>query len=258
VLAVGLAGFAGASSGAAAALGVSVLVGQLSIGWCNDAVDAVDDAAAGRLTKPVVRGLVEASTVWRAAVIALITAAVLSVALLGWVAGGLHVVAVLAAWAYNLRLKETAWSVVPYAVAFGLVPLIVATVAAPTDSPGSTAGWFSSGTLWALAGVGGMLGAGAHLANTAPDVDSDRAVGRGGLAVRIGSPAARVLAVAFCAVAAGLLLVTLAEPTGPLAGALVGQIAVLGLLAAWREGRWLFTTMLVVAGVDAVLLLVLG
>jgi 4-hydroxybenzoate polyprenyltransferase len=272
VLAVGLAGFAGASTGAALGLGLSVLLGQLSIGWSNDAVDAADDAAAGRSAKPVVRGLVDVPTLWRAALLALGVAVVASIALLGWVAGGLHVVAVLSAWAYNLRLKDTVLSPLPYAAAFGLVPLIVAAVAAlgePVGSVGGQApgaitsggiatGGVAPGSLGALAAVGALLGAGAHLANTAPDVESDRAVGRGGLAVRTGAPAARALAVVGCAVAAALLLVVVADASAGLGAALAAQVALLGVVAAWRAGRWLFPTMLVVAAADAVLLLALA
>lgn len=257
VLAVGLAGFAGAPTQAALALGLAVLVGQLSIGWSNDAVDAAEDVAARRSAKPVVRGLVDASTLSRAALAALGATVVLSFVLLGWVAGGLHVGAVLAAWAYNLRLKDTALSPLPYAMAFGLVPLIVVAVAgADSTVQGGTPADVAAGSLGALAAVGALLGAGAHLANTAPDVDSDRAVGRGGLAVRIGGPAARTLAVACCAAAAGVLLVAIAEPTAALAAALAAQIGLLVVVAAWRHGRWLFPTMLVVAALDAVLLAV--
>ena len=259
VLAVGLTASAGASSSSALALGLSVLLGQLSVGWSNDAVDAADDAAAGRSAKPVVRGLVDASTVWRAALVALGATVVVSVVLLGWVAGGLSVLAVLAAWAYNLRLKDTVWSPLPYAAAFGLVPLIVASVAAPTSTPpGAAPGGIAVGSLAALAAVGALLGAGAHLANTAPDVESDRAVGRGGLAVRIGGRTARLLAVACCAAAAGLLLAVVAEPSTVLAVVLAAQVALLGVAAAWRSGRWLFPTMLVVAAADAVSLVAVG
>ena len=45
----------------------AVLTGQLSIGWCNDAVDAGRDIAAGRTVKPVVEGAVSVRTVWVAA-----------------------------------------------------------------------------------------------------------------------------------------------------------------------------------------------
>ncbi|MGA7688949.1 MAG: UbiA family prenyltransferase, partial [Jiangellales bacterium] len=167
VLAVGLAGFAGAPTQAALALGLAVLLGQLSIGWSNDAVDAPDDVAARRSAKPVVRGLVDASTLYRAALAALGVTVGASFMLLGWVAGGLHVVAVLAAWAYNLRLKDTALSPLPYALAFGLVPLIVVTVAgAGATAQGGAPADVASSSLSALAAIGAMLGAGAHLANT--------------------------------------------------------------------------------------------
>ena len=60
LLAVGLTASAGASRSSALELGLAVLLGQLSVGWSDDSVDAADDAAAGRSAKQVVRGLVDA------------------------------------------------------------------------------------------------------------------------------------------------------------------------------------------------------
>ena len=72
-----------------------------------------------------------------------------------------------AAWSYNARLKATAASWVPYALAFGAVPSIV--VLALPD--GGVAPW------WATA-AGALLGVGAHLCNALPDLEEDLARGR--------------------------------------------------------------------------------
>jgi 4-hydroxybenzoate polyprenyltransferase len=69
-------------------------------------------------------------------------------------------------WAYNLAFKRTIWSAVPYAVAFGVVPAIVA-LALPTPA------WPPA---WMLL-AGALLGVGAHLLNALPDRGDDIAPG---------------------------------------------------------------------------------
>src|SRR3712207_6173333 len=84
-------------------VGAAVLAGQLSIGWCNDWLDADRDRAVGRSDKPVVRGEVTPATLRVAAVAALAVSAVLSLAL-GLVPGVLLLVLVASGWAYDLGL----------------------------------------------------------------------------------------------------------------------------------------------------------
>jgi len=234
----------------AAGAGVAALLGQLSVGWSNDAVDAVADLRARRLSKPVVRGLVTQTQLWWAAMVALGAAVVASLALMGVAAGSLHVVAVAAAWAYNLWLKDTPLSPLPYALAFGLLPIVVAMLAEPpVDVP-----------VWAVLGTA-CVGVAAHLANTAPEVDSDRQVRRGGLAVVLGSRRSRVLAVALVGLALAVLL-TAATAAGWVAGGAAtlwtaGTVAVLGLVAVAQGGRWLFPAVMALVVLVCGVLLVL-
>ena len=72
-----------------------------------------------------------------AAALALTACVALSLAL-GWVPGGLHLVAVAAALAYDAGLKAGPISPLPYLVSFGLLPLVV-TTAGGLPPPGS--GW---------------------------------------------------------------------------------------------------------------------
>jgi 4-hydroxybenzoate polyprenyltransferase len=173
-----------------------------------------------------------------AAVTALAGALLLSALLLPPVAAAGHVLALLAAWAYNLRLKDTAWSPLPYAVAFGAVPVVVAGVA---ERPAPAAG---------LVAAAGLAGVGAHLANTARDVVTDRAVGNGGAAARVGGPAARFLAVLAIGLAAAAALAWLAAPSPLVWWVLLAQVAVLAVAARARQGRWLFPTVLALAVLD--------
>jgi 4-hydroxybenzoate polyprenyltransferase len=240
-----LAAAAGAPARTCLGVALVVLLGQVSVGWCNDAVDAAADVAAGRSEKPVVRGLVSAALLWKVAPVALALAVLLSPVLLGAVGGTAHISAVLAAWAYDLGLKDTRWSPLPYAVAFGMVPVVAAGVARQALPP-----------VWAVTAAA-ALGIGAHLANTAREVPSDVAVGRGGLAVRLGERRARLAAVLAFGVGVVLVLVAVAPPAVALVLA-AGQVAALVAAATLARGRHLFGVLLLVVGVDAVLLVVLG
>ena len=62
------------------------------------------------------------------------------------------------------------FSVLPYIVSFGLLPLIV-TLALPTPT---------TAALWAM-GMGALLGVAAHFTNVVPDLDDDRRTGVRGL-----------------------------------------------------------------------------
>lgn len=240
LLVTALAVFLGAGAGAAAGLALAVVTGQLSVGWANDAVDAQADAAAGRTDKPIVRLGLDVALVWRLALGALATCVVVSVVVLGWRVGLAHLGAVAAAWAYNLWLKDTVFSGVPYAVAFALVPVVALGVADPTASVSP----------WAVV-AGACVGVGAHLANTARDIPSDERVGRGGLARRLGGGASRAVGVGCFAAAAGAVVLGLPDAGGPLVAILLAQVLALSLAAWVSGGRWFFPALLTLAILDA-------
>ncbi|MFJ9767211.1 UbiA family prenyltransferase [Streptomyces erythrochromogenes] len=221
----------------------AVAAGQLSVGWCNDRADLARDLATGRRDKPLVAGTVSAAAVARAAGAALLLCVPLSLAA-GPLAGAVHLAGVAAAWGYNLRLKGTAVSWAPYALAFGLLPAFV-TLGLP-------------GTPWPppwLTTAAALLGAGAHFANVLPDIDDDLATGVVGLPQRLGARRSAALA--------GLLVlgstaVLVAGPPGrvtPYGWALLGATATALLLAFRRPaGPLPFRTVMAVAGADVVLL----
>lgn len=162
----------------------AIAAGQLSIGWSNDWRDRHRDASNGRTDKPLASGAIRAEVVGVAAVIAAVACVVLSLAL-GRVPGVLHLTAVATAWAYNFWLKATLASVLPYAVAFGLLPAFIVAAA-----PGQPAAPY-----WLVLSAA-LLGSGAHFANVVPDLDDDVATGVRGLPHRIGAgPAAATGAV---------------------------------------------------------------
>jgi 4-hydroxybenzoate polyprenyltransferase len=167
----------------------AMLAGQLSVGWSNDAIDAPVDARAGRQDKPIATGVVARRVVAWSAGAALAVDIPLSLAL-GWRAGGFHLLAVALAWVYNLGLKRTIISPLPYAIAFGLVPVVVAAMLPGSPEPVDL-----------LVIAGAACGIAAHFANTVGDAVEDELTGVRGLPQRVGPAASTVIAGAFVAVA---------------------------------------------------------
>ncbi len=228
-------------------IAAAVLAGQLSIGWCNDFLDADRDAAAGRTDKPVASGAVSKRTVGVATLVAGLTCVPLSLAV-GWLPGGLHLVAVASGLAYDLWLKATVASVVPYVVSFGLLPLFV--VLGPDPSPP-----------WWLAVAGALLGAGAHFANALPDLEEDTAGGVRGLPHRLGPTVSRWVAVVSLV---GATVVLVIGPSGHLLprvllAAVSVVVLAVGLVLGRRPGsRAAFRAVLVVALLAVCQLVVAG
>jgi heme o synthase len=253
-VAAALAASAGRSAGGVVAVAAAVAAGQLSVGWCNDYVDRERDALAGRRDKPVARGDVSPELVRRAAALALLAVPLLSL-LSGWRATIVHCVAVALAWGYDLRLKSTAWSVVPYTIAFGLLPVFVV-----LGLPGAP--W----PPWWAPLAGALLGAGAHFANTLPDLADDVATGVRGLPHRLGAGPSRLLSVVLLLAASVVLALGPGLPDSGTSAALIvlALAAAVALVAAGtllgrRAGsRAPFRATMLVALVDVVLLVARG
>src|SRR6185503_15287365 len=145
-LGAGLAALAGLPVGRVVLVMMAVFTGQLSIGWSNDYLDAERDRVARRADKPVAAGAVAPRVAGAAAVVALIVSLPLSAAL-GWRGGAAALVIVLCGWLYNLGLKATALSWLPYAIAFGMLPA-VATLSASPDG-GRQTGRLPPARCWA-------------------------------------------------------------------------------------------------------------
>ena len=245
-----LARTAGVPGGRTALLCVAVLAGQASIGWSNDWLDADRDRAVARSDKPVVQGAVGPDALRVAAFLALAVAIVLSLAL-GPAPGVLLLGLVASGWAYNAGLKRTTASIVPYVVGFGLLPAGV--VAAAPGTPAAP---------WWLIGAGAALGAAAHLANVAPDLEDDLATGVRGLPHRMGPHAG---AVAGALLLGGASLVLVLGPAGPPSalgwvglGLAVPAAAVASLAGTPRYRRLAFPAVMLLTVLDVALLLVGG
>lgn len=229
---------------------VAVLAGQASIGWSNDWLDADRDRAVARSDKPVVQGAVDPALLRSAALVAVAVAVVLSL-LLGIVPGLLLLTLVASGWAYNAGLKRTAFSALPYVTGFGALPAGV--VAAAPGTPSAP---------WWLVAAGGALGAAAHLANVAPDIEDDLATGVRGLPHRLGPVPSAIL----CAVLLlGASLVLVLGPDGPPTAAgwtglviAVPAAVVAALAGSSRARRLAFPAVMLLTVLDVVLLLTGG
>ena len=149
------------SIGDAAFIALAFLLGQLVVGWTNDLVDFPRDKAAERFNKPLVAGTITESTLKICVAIALVSALIVSLlSPLGISGSTIHFLALLSATAYNVKLKSTVLSVVPYVFSFGALPWAIY-LAAGTQPP-----------TWIVLGF--ILFASAfHFLNVLKDMESD-------------------------------------------------------------------------------------
>jgi heme o synthase len=248
LLAVGVGHRGWSIVGVAAAVAAT----QLAVGWVNDWLDADRDRVAGRTDKPVAAGAVDRRTVGLAGLIAS-----LAIPFLGLPFGLTATVCItlvgIFALLYDWPLKSTAFSIVPYLVAFGLLPAF-----AVVSLPGHPAP-----PVWLVA-AGSLLGGGAHFANVLPDLADDAATGVRGLPHRMGAAWSQVAA-AVLLLAATLTLVF--GPAGPpsWAGIAAAAAAVVVLPLGWYAARRasgrpvaMFRAVIAVALIDILLLIFSG
>jgi 4-hydroxybenzoate polyprenyltransferase len=218
VVFVALAGLAG--RGVPDATRILQLVGtmlpiQLCIGAINDVVDLPADTVA-QPYKPLVRGVLRRSTAaWVGVILGLIglsAAATINLATLGLGAAALG-----AGLSYDLGLRRTALSWVPWWGGMAVLPL----------ASYASAGAIPS-RLLALIPLSALIAIGLHLANALPDIDGDRVAGVQSFPVLVGVSVARWAAPAALA-AAGVLAVALAGPLGQAGVLFFIGVAVLAL-----------------------------
>ncbi len=225
-LATAVAAAIGRTPGGCLLVAGTVLSGQLSIGWCNDLVDRRRDRAAGRPDKPLAAGTTSAAVLTRRVTVACALAVVACVPLSlanGWRAGVAHLLAVAGGWAYDLGLKRTLVSWLPYAASFGLLTAFLTLGLPAHPAP----------PVW-LVTAGALLGVGAHFLNVVPDVEADLAAGVRGLPQRLGATRSAVAGAVLLAVA---VVVVVAGPGRPPWWALVGAgVAVASAVGAGVVG----------------------
>lgn len=214
---------AGADLATAFRLGLSMVLLQAAVGALNDVVDAPLDAGR-KPGKPIPAGLVRPVVGRRIAVAAGVAGLVLAAPsgaatlVLAGVLLGLGVV-------YDLRLKGTAWSWLPFAIAIPLFP---------------TYGWLgSAGTvpvIWALVVPTAMVaGAALAIANASVDIERDRAAGIASVATHIGRGRAWAIHVVLLGTVVLVAMASLVAGGGD--GPFPAGIALAGVLLA--GGAWL-------------------
>jgi 4-hydroxybenzoate polyprenyltransferase len=238
---------AGLAPGTGVVVTLAVFTGHLTLGWANDLLDARRDRTVGRADKPLATGRVGAGAVTTALAVAALACVVLSLAA-GWRSGVVHLVLGIAVGqTYNLGLKRTALSWLPYAVTFGTLPAVVSLA-------GATPAW----PPWWMLAAGATLGVGAHVLNALPDLADDLRTGVRGLPHRLGERTARPLAAGLLAAASALAAF---GPAGaPAAWVWVVLLAIAGLaaFALTGRGRGPFRAAMVIALLDVVLLVAAG
>ena len=102
---------------------IAIFAGQLVVGWSNDFIDAPLDIAAQRTKKPIVSKELKPEQLKKSIVFALIAAFLLSLfSPMGLTGTLIHFLGILSATFYNLKLKLTILSPLPYIVSFGALP----------------------------------------------------------------------------------------------------------------------------------------
>lgn len=219
---------AGASPIDAFRLGLAMSALQFGIGATNDIVDAPRDAGH-KPGKPIPAGLVSRPIARVVAVAGFLAGLSLST-LSGPATVGLALVVVGIGLAYDLLLKGTAWSWLPFAVGIPILPVFGWLGATSTIPP----------VFALLVPVAGAAGAALAIANALADVERDQAAGTASIVTALGPgrawavQAVLIGEVVAAALASALLL---AAPTGRLAIiAIAGCLPVAGLAFGRRGG----------------------
>jgi 4-hydroxybenzoate polyprenyltransferase len=223
----------------------TLFTGVLSISWSNDYLDAERDRAVRRPDKPIATGALKRRVAGIAAVVALALTLALS-AVVGWPGGAVALATVLGAWAYNLGVKATVLSWLPYAFSFGMLPAVATLSASPPRWP---AAW----TMTACA----LVAVAAHLADALPDLGDDVATGIRGLPHRIGARATALTAAAILLTASAVILLGPTGQPGPwrwASFAVTALVSGVAALLAYRDpsSRRFFLAIILIAALDLV------
>jgi 4-hydroxybenzoate polyprenyltransferase len=175
----------------------AILLGQFVVGWSNDLIDFPRDKAAMRVKKPLVAGTITEATLRTSIGVALLGALIVSLlSPLGISGTAIHFLGLLSATAYNLKLKSTLLSVVPYMVSFGALPWAIY-IAAGTKPP-----------MWMVLGFV-LISSAFHFLNVLKDLELDVVQNVMGLPQVLGRKKSIVLAILL--IGLGILDVVLAN-----------------------------------------------
>ena len=104
-------------------ISLAIFAGQLVVGWSNEVIDYPLDLAAKRMKKPLVSGLLQIAVLRKLIPLALAAAILLSyISPLGLIGTLVHLFGIFSATTYNLKLKSTVLSPIPYLISFSALP----------------------------------------------------------------------------------------------------------------------------------------
>jgi 4-hydroxybenzoate polyprenyltransferase len=189
---------------------------QLGIGTVNDLVDAPQDAGR-KAGKPIPAGFVGQPAA-RVLAIACFTAGTILAASVSSGIGVLALVVIAIGLAYDLRLKGTAWSWLPFAIGIPILPVFGWAGATGTLHP----------TFAILLPAAVAAGAALAIGNALVDVERDRAAAISSIAIALGGVNAVRLALALFAA-----IWVLASASALWAGGstlTIGAVAIIGLV----------------------------
>jgi 4-hydroxybenzoate polyprenyltransferase len=174
-------------------IALAILLGQFVVGWSNDLIDFPRDKVALRSKKPLVAGTISQATLRNSIGLALLGALIASLlSPLGVNGTAIHFLGLFSATAYNLKLKSTLLSVVPYIVSFGALPWAIY-IAAGSHPP-----------TWLVLGFM-LISSAFHFLNVLKDIDSDISQGIMGLPQVLGR--GKSIAMALMLAGLGILVV---------------------------------------------------
>ena len=179
-------------------IGTAIFFGQLVVGWSNDYIDYPLDKSANRINKPLVNGSLRENTLRKYIFIALFLALCISLfSPLGLTGTSVHFLGLLSAVAYNIKLKATIFSLIPYIISFGLLPWAIYLAAGQTPP------------FWIYLGFA-LFASAFHFLNVLKDLEWDISQNVLGLPQRLGRNRS-ILIATICLIAGIWVVLTLGQ-----------------------------------------------
>ena len=163
-------------------ISAAIFAGQLVVGWSNEVIDYPLDLAAKRMKKPLVSGLLQISVLRKLIPLALAATILLSyISPLGLIGTLVHLFGIFSATTYNLKLKSTVISPIPYLISFSALPWAIF-LAAGEQPP-----------IWLYLSLA-LFTVSFHFLNVLKDLESDINQGVLGLPQRMGKNGSIIVA----------------------------------------------------------------
>jgi 4-hydroxybenzoate polyprenyltransferase len=199
---------------------------QFTIGVVNDLADVADDSVT-KPYKPLVRGAVPRGVPLTLSVV-FVAISLACAATFGWIVVLFTLAGFASGPSYDLGLRRTVLSLLPWWGGMLVVPLLGFAVAGRLD-----------GRLWPIVPLTFLIALSLHCANTYPDISGDRVTGKHGLPAVLGRRESFVVML-LAAMAAAVLAMTVFRPASAGGGLFAAGALAVGaalLVALSRPSR---------------------